>query len=298
MEREGVFLRYGRIDSTFEKYGLWSAELVYENSILPWKAVIKDVYGEKKVIGFPSRLYQLLPNKLVVETAEEIAEELGLGFSEEALYKAFGRKVSRESWSRFVEDLKRGIVGVFYDGRYATRVYVNFVLPEPVEISGEEVLPGFQIRNSEDGSLSFGIDVLTYRVACRNGAIIPSHITLPIKVFWRHTEQLKPLTKKDVLMEEIRKVINLAKRYIEGYRLLAEVELSIEVAEKLAEKLPKTYLPKYIRAEEGRVELLKAPTLWEAYNDITRLIWWNHRTEMSTKRSIYRALHSVIRIPG
>ncbi|MEM2571026.1 MAG: DUF932 domain-containing protein [Thermoproteota archaeon] len=298
MEHEGVFLKYGRIDSTFEKYGLWSAELVYEDDVLPWKAVIKDVYGEKKVIGFPSRQYQLLPNKLVVETAEEIAEELGLGFSEEALYKAFGRKISREHWRNFVENLRKRVVGVFYDGRYATRVYVNFILPEPVEIEGEEVLPGFQLRNSEDGSLSFGIDVMTYRVACMNGAIIPSKTVLPMKVFWRHTGQLKPLTRKNVLMEEIRKVVNLAKRYIEGYRLLAEIELSREVAEKLAEKLPKIYLPEYIKAEEGRVELLKAPTLWEAYNDITRLIWWNHRTEMSTKRSIYRALHSVIKIHG
>ena len=60
---EGIFLQFEKIDDAFAKYGLWQAPLKFRGQRVPFKAILKEVKGIRRVISIVGRGYRLLPKK-------------------------------------------------------------------------------------------------------------------------------------------------------------------------------------------------------------------------------------------
>jgi hypothetical protein len=287
---EGFFVKYGEIDRRFESYGLYTAELYHNDKRLPLKAVIKQTETGNTVVGIVSRGYVVLPNKYVLELTEEIVRSLGLEFSNEII-RLDKRNVN--VWHRYIGKIDSHTVVPYFEGEYDTRLFINVTFPNEIKIGDEIFYKGIQIRNSEDGSLAFGIDAFLYRLICKNGAVVKE---VDVKASMRHTKQLREFIKKEKLMEVVNQVMRQSEKYIKAYSLLRFKQLSKELAEKLVEKFPKKYLPPYIKAEEDRIELLKTPTVWEVYNDLTQAIWHNTRISMLSKCGMFNTLHKILEV--
>ena len=115
--------------------------------------------------------------------------------------------------------------------------------------------------------MGFGIDLFTYRLICSNGAVVKTG-DLEIKAYWKHTKHLE--LDVNALKTTILQIVDRGKAILDNYRALTALKLNQEIAERLAERLPKKYLPEYIKAVEDKIEILKPATLWEVYDSITR----------------------------
>jgi len=274
MER-GVWLAFERIDDTFADYGLWQAPLKFKGKRIPFKAILKEIKGRQKVIAILGRGYKLIPNAVVDKAVCEVSDLLGL-------------KVKRRSDAQIL-----GGRTVFSVDKGSHRAYWTMVFPKRYKFNRDRVQLGVQVRNSEDGSLGFGIDMFTFRLICSNGAIVRTG-ELEIKTYWKHTKGLVLDVGK--IKNTILQIVDRGRDIIDVYRALQALKLNQELAERLAEKLPKKYLPDYIKARKEGVELLRATTVWEAYNDITASIWHSATASMFTKRTLNRQLHNIMAV--
>ena len=274
---KGVWLEFEKIDDTFAKYGLWQAPLKFRDQKVPFKAILKEIKGKPRVVSIVSRGYRLVPNEMVHEAVVQLSEMFNL------------RLMKREGhvW------LKGGRVAYEFE-KDGLRGYWTMVFPKKYKIEGrDKIMLGVQIRNSIDGSMGFGIDLFTFRQWCSNGAIAKTS-DLEIKSYWKHTKGLEMDINK--LKETIIELLDRGQTILDNYRALTALKLNQEIAERLAEKLPKKYLPEYIKAKEEKIELLKPATLWEVYNSITQAIWHSKTASMFTKRNLNRELHKVLEI--
>jgi len=273
---KGVWLEFEKIDDTFAKYGLWQAPLKFREQKVPFKAIIKEIKGKQRVISIVGRGYKLLPNSLVHEAVVQLSEMFGLRMMKQSRYQ-----------------LIYGGRTVYHTDEKSHRAYWTMVFPERYKIGGDNIQLGVQIRNSEDGSMGFGVDLFTFRLVCKNGAVVRTG-DLEIRAYWKHTKGLK--LDLNALKTTIVQIVDRGKAILDNYRALTALKLNQEIAERLAERLPKKYLPEYIKAKEQKIELLKPATLWEVYNDITRLVWHSEKASMFTKRNLFRELHNILEI--
>jgi hypothetical protein len=151
--------------------------------------------------------------------------------------------------------------------------------------------------------MGFGIDLFTYRLICSNGAVVKTG-DLEIKAYWKHTKHLE--LDVNALKTTILQIVDRGKAILDNYRALTALKLNQEIAERLAERLPKKYLLEYIKAVEDKIEILKPATLWEVYDNITRAnewdlnplspVWHSETASMFTKRNLNAELHKVLAI--
>ena len=273
---KGVFLEFEKIDDTFAEYGLWQAPLKFREQKVPFKAIIKEIKGKQRVIGIVGRGYKLLPNSLINEAIVQLSEMFGLRMMKQSRYQ-----------------LIYGGRTVYHTDEKSHRAYWTMVFPERYKIGREKVQLGVQIRNSEDGSMGFGVDLFTFRLVCKNGAVVRTG-DLEIRAYWKHTKGLK--LDLNALKNTIVQIVDRGKAILDNYRALTALKLNQEIAERLAERLPKKYLPEYIKAKEDKIELLQPVDLWTCYNDVTRLVWHSEKASMFTKRNLFRELHNILEI--
>ena len=306
--KSGVFLEFEGFDDRFIDYGLRSAPLTYKGRKIPYKAILKRIGDKDEVVAILGRNYTIVPNAMVLEAARQIARRYNVAVDDQYLREAVEkmleikpkdlREFRKKYWPMVVEKLKSSQLTVDWDGFYGSRIYISMIIPEPIKWGDETLFPGVQIRNSEDGTMGFGVDAMTFRVLCANGVIVPGR-KLPVKAFFKHTKQLEGADLRKIL-EIIDKVLDYSRAIIEGYEYLRMVETADEIVEELGKRLPKRYLPEYIKVEKQQAKLISTepPTLWDLYNDITRLIWHSAETNMMSKRYLYDQLHKVITVPG
>ena len=273
---KGVWLEFERIDDTFAKYGLWQAPLKFRDQKVPFKAIIKEIRGKPRVISIVGRGYKLLPNSLVHEAVAQLSDMFGLRMMKQNRYQ-----------------LIYGGRTVYHTDEKSHRAYWTMVFPERYKIEKENIQLGVQIRNSEDGSMGFGVDLFTFRLVCKNGAVVRTG-DLEIRAYWKHTKSLQ--LDINALKDTIVQIVDRGKAILDNYKALTALKLNQEIAERLAERLPKKYLPEYIKAKEDKIELLQPVDLWTCYNDITRLVWHSEKTSMFTKRNLFRELHKALEI--
>ena len=261
-------LDFEKADRRYEKYGLIQAPLLYRGQRVPMKAIIKG----SRVVSIVGRGYKLLPNRLVSEIVSEIADLFHL---EKSRYPKIGGcyEVSEKE---------------------NTRSFWTLTFPDEYRVGDEKIHLGLQIRNSEDGSLSFGVDLFTFRTICRNGAIVKTK-DLAIKSYFRHTKRLevKGLKLKNMILQ----ILDRGQWILERYQRMMEIKMTLEVYEKL-KKIPRKYFPEYLRTKEPRVELLSTVTEWDLYNDLTANIWHNRRLSMMTRRMLNTVLNRAFSIEG
>jgi len=273
----GVWLDFEKIDDKFADYGLFEAPLKFKGRSIPFKAIIKEIKEEPRVISIVSRGYRLLPNAMVDVAVRQLSDMFGLQMM----------KRSGHEWvhgGRTVYD---------YDKK-SFRAYWTMTFPERYKIDkGDWVQLGVQIRNSEDGSMGFGIDLFTFRLICSNGAVVKTG-DLEIKAYWKHTKHLE--LDVNALKTTILEIVDRGKAILDNYRALTALKLNKEIAERLAERLPKKYLPEYIKAVEDKIELLKPATLWDVYDQVTRAIWHSESLSMFSKRNLNAELHKILNV--
>ena len=205
------------------------------------------------------------------------------------LSEMFGLQMMKQSRYQLIY----GGRAVYHTDEKSHRAYWTMVFPERYKIGREKVQLGVQIRNSEDGSMGFGVDLFTFRLVCKNGAVVRTG-DLEIRAYWKHTKSLQ--LDINALKDTIVQIVDRGKAILDNYKALTALKLNQEIAERLAERLPKKYLPEYIKAKEDKIELLQPVDLWTCYNDVTRLVWHSKSASMFTKRNLFRELHKALEI--
>ena len=131
----------GKIDETWKEYNITEAYLKYNDKHTPYKAILKN----NRLVAIVGRGYQVLPNEVVKQVADEIASRLN---AEPLLEKT---RLPTE-W------------GNAYFSKDSWKVYLVYTIPEWHEIDGRDRCKiGFAFRNSIDGTLAFSVTGFTYR---------------------------------------------------------------------------------------------------------------------------------------
>lgn len=165
--------------------------------------------------GIVSADYLVISNADARDVAHEIADRSGLGFTEEK---------------------------VTFDGK---RYALNLVAKEQGLVEprvGDHVGLGLRVENSYDGSRRFGASLFAYRLACKNGMLVPS---LFRRVQFRHvrsSEGWEDELRRSLAMIEAAPA-GLA-RFAEAARTLASMRVTAgrlrEIRQDVLPKLPVT----------------------------------------------------------
>jgi len=261
----------GKIDETWKEYNITEAYLKYNDKQTPYKAILKN----GRLVAILGRGYQVLPNEVVKQVADEIASRLN---AEPLLEKT---RLPTE-W------------GNAYFSKDSWKVYLVYTIPEWHEIDGRDRCKiGFAFRNSIDGTLAFSVTGFTYREMCSNGVFMGYRELA--RFYHKHTKGLK--VDMDNIMKATMKVIEAMERVLEAYRKMVELQLNEEIAESIAKStLPRKLIPPYIKLEGTELVWFdESKTVWDAYNDITARIWHNTRQDITTKNRMYDELHKVLK---
>lgn len=135
----------------------------------------------------------------------------------------------------------------------------------------DKVEVGLLIRNSIDGTTSFGGDIFTYRSRCSNGAVVGKKSLGSFSV--KHVGQYEKLVA--VFKAQLNRAFELSTKVKTYYQKATEVKINQEIAESLIKtKLPQKFLPDFISIDE-KITILadKNRTVWEGFNAITEKAW-------------------------
>jgi len=153
--------------------------------------------------------------------------------------------------------------------------------------NGDKIEVGVMIRNSIDGTTSFGGDIFTYRSRCSNGAIIGRKELGSFSV--KHVGQYDRLIA--VFKTQLARAFELSMKVKTFYQKSAEVKINQEIADELVKtKLPHKFLPDFINVVKKRgspTELIledKNRTVWDGFNKITEKTWHDDELGITTKR--------------
>lgn len=289
MESESVDNRMeilGELDNTWGQYKLAEGKIGYNGLSTGYKAIFKD----NKVVHIASEKYTLYPNEEAVKVADEVAIEVG----------AVPFDKFTGNW--FVKADKH----VFNTGKNDNQTHALYAINGLFDIGGGDTIHmGFAVHNSIDGSMGFSVGAYTFRNACKNmvfmgfkgkGMRFDDRESLA-HIYQKHSSGLS--VNPTVLKQAMLNVIQQSKGILEQYRLWKNQELKIEVARRLARKMPAKYLPEYIQVNaenKADVQLLKAPTIWDTYNDITQVIWHNDKTQYAAKKNQFDNLHKALAV--
>lgn len=147
--------------------------------------------------------------------------------------------------------------------------------------NGDIMNVGVMIRNSIDGTTSFGGDIFTYRSRCSNGAIVGKKELGSFSV--KHVGQYERLIA--VFRTQLERAFELSTKVKAYYMKAAEVKVNKEMAEALVKtKIPQKFLPDFIKIEKKATILeAKDRTVWDGFNDMTEKAWHSD-ISITTKR--------------
>jgi hypothetical protein len=262
-------ISFGNPDETWAKHNITQYPVDYNDEKSNWKAIVRN----DKLVAILSKYYVLLPNEEAFNVAMTAAQMAGLQPFTPARFGMFAPKDNR-----------------LYN-KAETRMHALFMPKDEHTVGGEKLKIGVDVFNAIDGSSSFGASIFTYRAICGNGVIYGKQEIFGVTQI--HTKGLQPVI--DNLKNVILSVMDHTNDVLEGYKRLAEERLTEKMVERLRKKFPKTVQPEWLKVEEKQAQFvaLKDISLWEAYNDLTQLIWHN-KSDITTKNQQYNALHKII----
>jgi len=267
------------IDDTWSKYGLQVVSLGLNGQDTGRRWILKN--GE--FVADVSKWYELLPNEVVVEVADDVAAELGA-------------KPFHEFGGDWFYRMHEHVI------QCGHKIHALYAWDEPVDLGdGDTIQLGYAVHNSIDGSMGFSVGLFTFRHACANMVwmgfrgkgmdfddrnVLASYYRVHIKGLEIDREELKA---------RIKTVINKGLEVAETYKRWREEVIDKRIAERLYKVLPKSVLPEWLQVEEPKaIEVPQATTVWTVYNDITQAIWHNAKTSDMTKIQHFKKLHSVL----
>ena len=268
-------IRLGTSDDMWSQYGFEDSPL-YVNGKDTERRILTKGDEFVSVVG---KNYRILPNEVAVDIAEKSAQLCGLvPFSEFSgdWFVKMNDHVIENGW----------------------KVHALYALNKPYEVDGDKMHLGVGIHNSIDGSMGFGAGIFTFRHACANMVFagmkgyeqsFDQRRTLEY-IYSRHTSSLT--IAMELLQEKIVNLMEKAQVIVDAYNQMAKNKLTEELIKKIrASRISDKVLPDYLKAEELQLTDL---TEWNAYNDITALIWHNKKGNMDTKMTYFDQLHRVM----
>lgn len=308
----------GEPEQVWEEYGLEILPVLHNNDDIGQRWIQRN--GE--FVASVTDQYRLLPNEHAVETANEVADELGaVPFSE------FGG-----DWFIKLDE------HVFQDEE-GRRAHALYAWDDPVDIdgSGDEVQLGFAIHNSIDGSMGFRVGLFTFRHACANMVFMGidrEGMNFDQRDVLRHSSQ-KHTQSLDVenLHAWIEDTVGWGEVVIDAYQTWTEHRPSASAIEDLLMRAQRGYLsvqrdlpgwmqdalesleeaeeraaenqqligeqyegglPPEARANLIEASMPEAETVWDVYNDLTEYIWHNPSTNDQSKMQKMKHVHRVL----
>ncbi len=234
------------------------------------KAVITNDVGNINLVNIVSRNFAVIPNQLVMDMIADVSKDLNLSTLS----------------TRYT---KNG---------YAIRIDLLSDRKEAVEVN-DLVQFGVSIRNSIDGTTALGVDMFTYRLACRNGATARiSDITFNA----RHVGNVDRLIK--MFREALRSALEHCHSLIELYRKATRIKVDKDIATRLVRlNLPTMYYyytpirVKISNKDEEKVidvDVVREDTLWNTFNAITYVITHKSRASPIARSRMCHRLHRVL----
>lgn len=292
MDEKQVNWGISRVDNTWNKYNMREEYLTRDGKDTGCKSIVKDDAN----VAILKEDYKLLPNEEMVAVADDVATLLGA-----------------VPFDKFTGDwFCRTDKHVFLTGENKAQGHALYSFNQPVDIGGGDMINiGFALHNSIDGSMGFSVGTYTFRHQCSNmvfmgyrgkGMKFDDREVLA-HVYKKHSKNLD--IDRVALANIVKAVVAKGQDILEQYRQWKNEELKIDIAKRLVKRLPKKYIPEYISVTEAemldgtvqtKVELLKAPTIWETYNDITQVIWHNSDTQYSSKKGQFDSLHQALKL--
>jgi hypothetical protein len=261
---------------SFRKYGIKTYNI--EANGKDWK---KYQFIERKgnPIAILSSKYQVLPNELVIEKADQIAQKLDA--------KPFTFD-DRQWFSKY--EVHEHVMA----SRNLASMSALYVFREDVDITGEGdyVHLGYSVGNAIDGSRAFSVAIFTFRRVCSNfmlhlhsekmlkvvnGEQITANLRLNqtqtlASVSRRHTKSLS--TK--MVLPTIKAVIKSADCVVQRYRAMKKAELLEKQAAQVVNYLPKrvygdlSYID--VNPDNNKVTVTQKVSQWQAFNDLTQAL--------------------------
>lgn len=262
-------------EKEWERYGFKQYAIHYDAMKTGYKAIFKN----DRFIAILSEKYKLLPNEVVEEAADMVASSLGA-------------EKNRES----------GVV--------KNRFYGLYDLKKPIEpIKGVTGSLGYYVYNSIDGSLGYGVSVMTIMTSKygrpwvamlwakkASRVLSPEATAAMIKKIHRGESIHREKTK---LVEEIKSLISRAEEAIGVYRLWSEimVEPGDPIEKNIVSRIPSSILLRtgYFTALKHGVTLMHAVSCWDLFTEIGYGIWYGttksgRRYALDRRHELYRAL--------
>lgn len=284
----------------YSKYGYEVLSIFDGNNLTEFKAIRNS--KKEKIVAIPRVGYKLLPNEVVLDVANQVADSVNLQpfkliTDSVEDWKTFAPKSKYYKSKKVGHKLVQSIAGdthALIDDE-ATRMFAFYVLPK-LEImdKNEEMNFGICVRNSVDGTSGLAIDGFTFRHVCQNASlmtlaqVVKSGQQVGIKR--RHTKKLD--ISLGNLEDWVRQVVGQMGKVKNLYANWMVQELNKDTVFKLGRSLPVKYLPDFINVEKKKVTLTAdpIPTMWKTYNIVTAKIW-HEPVELKTKQLLFEKLH-------
>ncbi|MEW6589354.1 MAG: hypothetical protein AB1299_09360 [Thermoproteota archaeon] len=261
---------------TFRKYGIKTYNIEANG-----KAWNKYQFIERKgnPIAILSSKYQVLPNELVIEKADQIAQKLDA--------KPFTFD-DRQWFSKY--EVHEHVLA----SRNLASMSALYVFREDVDITGEGdyVHLGYSVGNAIDGSRAFSVAIFTFRRVCSN-FMLHLHSEKMLKVVngqqitanlgLNQTQTLASVSRKHtkslstkMVLPTIKAVIKSADCVVQRYRAMKKAELLEKQAAQVVNYLPKRVygqLPYIdVNADNNKVTITQKVSQWQAFNDLTQAL--------------------------
>jgi hypothetical protein len=261
---------------SFRKYGIKTYSIQANG-----KAWNKYQFIERKgePIAILSSKYQVLPNELVIEKADQIAQKLDA--------KPFTFD-DRQWFSKY-----EGHEHVMASANLAS-MSALYVFREDVDITGEGdyVHLGYSVGNAIDGSRAFSVAIFTFRRVCSNFMLhlhsekmlkVVNGQQITAKLRLNQTQTLASVSRKHtkslstkMVLPTIKAVIKSADCVIQRYRAMKKAELLEKQAAQVVNYLPKRVygnLPYIdVNSDNNKVTITQKVSQWQAFNDITQAL--------------------------
>jgi hypothetical protein len=159
--------------------------------------------------------------------------------------------------------------------------------------SGDVIQLGISVRNSIDGTSSFGIDLFALRLSCLNGAVAPRTL---LSYTVRHVGDPEAILAE--FEREVSDILQKAETLIYLYQRMATTPLNETLALTLLSlKLPRMYYAHLPLAfdEEGKfMGLTETIDVWEAFNRMTQVITHESRAHPLNRSLLTQRLHRIL----
>jgi hypothetical protein len=261
---------------TFRKYGIKTYNI--EANGKDWN---KYQFIERKgnPIAILSSKDQVLPNELVIEKADQIAQKLDA--------KPF--TFDDRNWFSKYEVHEHVLAS-----RNLASMSALYVFREDVDITGEGdyVHLGYSVGNAIDGSRAFSVAIFTFRKVCSNfmlhlhsekmlKVVNGEQITADLRL--NQTQTLASVSRKHtkslstkMVLPTIKAVIKSADCVVQRYRAMKKAELLEKQAAQVVNYLPKrvygvlSYID--VNQDNNKVTITQKVSQWQAFNDLTQAL--------------------------